>query len=142
MGLKIAEEEDIETVVKLGMNFLEASPHKNIGTEEGIRNLATRLIQGDRKNGIILLHDDNAFLCGVSTPSLFGDQLVAAEVAWWVEPEARGNGAGKVLLDAFEYWAEQIGCKSIMMMSLDPEVGQLYEKFGYTLREYVYMKAI
>lgn len=142
MGLKIAEEEDIETVVKLGMNFLAASPHKNIGTEDGIRNLITKVVLGDRRSGIVLLYDDVAFLGALSMPSLFGDQQIAAEVAWWVEPEARGNGAGKILLEAFEYWAGQIGCKKLMMMSLDTEVGKFYEKEGYTLQEYVYMKEI
>lgn len=64
-------------------------------------------------------------------PSLLGPFLAAQEIAWWVEPEARGVGLG--MLQEYEEWAWGKGAKAVKVASLAvfPETEKIYERLGY-----------
>jgi GNAT superfamily N-acetyltransferase len=81
-------------------------------------------------------------LLAVASKSLFSPHKTATEIGWYVSPDERGKEAGKQLLEAFEYWAQKVGCKYITMISLDDRVGKFYEKKGYSLLERAYMKVL
>lgn len=142
MSLKIATIEDLDLVVSMAVKFIEATEYKNLYTEDKIRELASNLLQADKDKTIIFLYGDVGFLAGVTSPFLFGDVKQASEVAWWVEPSARGKEAGKELIKVFEYWAHKVGCKVVTMVSLDEKVGKIYEKNGYKLYERAYLKEL
>ena len=141
--IKVATEEDIETIMKLAKNFMEhANYYQQVDLDKS-RELALNFIKGDKKERIILLYDDIAMLVGMATPFVFGKALVASELVWWVEPQARNKEIGRALLEAFEYWAkEKAGCGFMTMSCLDNSVAKFYESNGYKLYEYAYFKEL
>lgn len=73
-------------------------------------------------------------------PSLLGPFLASQEVAWWVEPGARGLGLG--MLSDYEDWAIAKGAKAIEVKSLAvfPETEKIYQRAGYSRLETSWVK--
>lgn len=142
--IRIATDKDIDLIVDMATKFIETTPYKDIYSVGQLRKVVTHMVSPltDRNNQIILLSDNGGFLAALATPSLFGDFRQATEMAWWVEPDARGKKAGGELLRAFEFWAKKVGCKLATMSSLDDKVGKYYEKNGYKLYERAYVKEV
>lgn len=140
MGLRVAKEEDLPQILEMSLKFAKTTSFSADMDPGFIENLIKNLIAGN--NTIILLHENKGFIAGLVTPFLFGDAKVATEIAWWVEPKERKNGVGQELLEAFEYWAKEMNCSYVTMVSLDHKLGKLYTKNGYRIREYAYMKEI
>jgi GNAT superfamily N-acetyltransferase len=71
-------------------------------------------------------------------------EMVANEMFWWVQPEARGQG--RSLLEAYEAWAGEQGARYLTMVHLSnsmPErLRKLYERRGYRESETHYIKEI
>jgi GNAT superfamily N-acetyltransferase len=140
--MKIATHEDFDTIYEMAMHFLEASPYKDLGDKDTIAVLIGDILNSAPSERIIVF-SEGGFIVGAVTPFLFGPYRLATEVAWWVEPEHRGNGEGLKLLEAFEYWAKNVAqAKLISMSSLDKTVEKYYRKSGYKLYERAYMKVL
>lgn len=75
-------------------------------------------------------------------PDLYTGEMVASEVFWFVLPEHRG--VGLALLDAYEKWARDEGCREVRMIHLSglmPErLKALYQRRGYCEVEVAYGK--
>lgn len=73
-------------------------------------------------------------------PSLLGPFLASQEIAWWVEPDARGVGLG--MLEEYEQWALRKGAKAIEVKSLAafPGTEKIYERIGYERLETSWVK--
>lgn len=141
--MKIATLEDISVVQDMGLSFLRDSPYKDYGNEEVVKELIVSVINSSPTEKIVIFSEDEGFIMGVALPFLFGTQLLATEIAWWVNPTMRGTGVGKKLLEAFEYWAKNVAnCEYISMTSIDDEVGNYYKSKGYGLYERAYMKVL
>lgn len=138
--MHIATKDDLDDLERMGMNFLEASPYKEFGDREIINDLLKGIVNGVPTDRIAII-SESGFILGVATGFLFGPYKLASEIAWWVEPEARGTGEGLKLLEAFEYWAKNVAeCKLVSMTSLNKTVEKYYKKNGYKLYERAYMK--
>lgn len=142
MDIRIATIDDLDLVVNMFCRFGENSPYKNYVGKEQITNVMKNILEADNNEKIILLHGEVGMIIGIATPFLYGPHIVATELAWWVNPEARNSSVGKELLNAFEFWAKRVGCTLITMISLDDQLGNYYEKRGYSLFERAYMKEI
>jgi len=98
--------------------------------------------------GVIFILEDETEIYGalgaVKYPDFNSGQLIACEMFWYVAQEKRGEGLS--LLDAFEKWAKDEGCKYINMTYLAdsmPEIiKRIYERRGYTLAEVAYKKEV
>lgn len=72
----------------------------------------------------------------------FGAGKWAHETAWYIEPEARGRSAIR-MLDAYEAWAREQGCVRVCMASLATnDVSRLYERRGYAPAETHFVKTL
>src|SRR5258705_13398483 len=132
--MKVATLVDLPEIADMSMKFIETTGYVPFADRTTIERLITNLITGEQNEKIIIFEPCVGFLAGCVVPFLFGPHLLANEIAWWVEPEIRGNGIGKEFLSAFEYWArEKAGCTMLSMVSLDDEIGKVYEKRGYKL---------
>lgn len=141
--MKIATIEDLPEVLEMSMKFLSKSGYEKYSDEGQIRNLIETVVTGAQNQMIILLQPGVGFIAGQVSPFVFGPNLIASEIAWWVNEDKRKSGAGVELMDAFEYWAKNVaGCTMITLTSLDPKVGKIYEKKGYKLHERAYMKEL
>ena len=139
--MRKATKDDMLEIVRMGQAFADA-----LGEEHDITSIlqtANNLIDNDI--GVILI-DDHAMAGALVVPNFFhNSRLIATELFWWVDKEARGNGSGKKLLNGLESWAKEQGAERLTMVgmeSLDPRVGLLYEKAGYTKFETNYVRAL
>lgn len=77
-------------------------------------------------------------------PDMYDGEPVATEAFWWVKPERRGQGMR--LLQEFEEWARECGCRRMLMVhleSLQPmALGRIYERRGYVKAETHYLKEV
>ena len=73
----------------------------------------------------------------------FGPVWLAQETVWWIDPACRGTAAVR-MLDAYEAWAAEQGCKFAGMagMGEDPVVRKLYERRGYRAAELHFLKVL
>lgn len=95
-------------------------------------------------NGICLVADDvSGFILLCETTALCSNTPIAAEVAWYVTPSARGRSGIDLLNAAFKY-CEVKGIKLLSMMymesSMPASIERIYKKAGMTLRETTYVK--
>src|SRR5688572_6291922 len=142
MSLRIANIQDFDLVFSMAKKFAEASGYSKHMEEDKIKAIITDLLNGPQERKIIILHGEEGLLAGLVAPFTFGTALMATEVAWWVEPDARGKNVGAELMDAFEFWAKKVGCSLVIVSSIDDKVGKYYEKRGYKLHERAYLKEV
>src|SRR3972149_4409509 len=116
MGLRVATIEDLPIILNLAMKFAKSSPYSEYVNEDKIKKIAEGFLSSEHQDKIILLYDDIGMIVGLVSPFMFGNNRVATELAWWIEPNERGKKAGKELLDAFEFWAKKVGCSIVTMM--------------------------
>jgi len=143
MSLRIATAEDFDLVFSMAKKFVESTDYNEHADDEAIKRLITEFLNSDNTDKIILLYGFEGMIAGLAFPFIYGKDKMVTELAWWVEPESRGNETGAKLLEAFEYWArEVVKAKLVTMISLDDKVGKFYEKNGYALQERTYMKVL
>jgi GNAT superfamily N-acetyltransferase len=138
--MKIAELEDVDTILAMAMQFVRATGYEKLSDEETIKNLITQYVTSSSTDCIIIF-DEFGFIAGRCTDFPFGPGKIASETAWWIDPDSRGQNRGQKLMQAFEYWAKVIAeANMISMTSLDKDVEKIYKKNGYKLYERAYMK--
>ena len=143
MGIRVASIDDLELLVSMGKKFLDASPYAKLSDDAFIMQYASEFLSNpDPLKHVALLYDDQGVIGGKAERFPWGHVFRAYELMWWVEPEARSKGVGQELIEAFEYWAKQVGCKEIVMVGLDDRTCQFYEKNGYSLYERGYVKEL
>lgn len=135
--IRVATESDINAVLDMALKFVKNTGYKDIYNEYKV----TSMILYCMEHGIVLMHD-YGFVMGLADQFIYGSTSMATELAWWVDPDHRGDGVGKELLEGFESWAKSIGCSYVTMISIDDNVGKYYEKKGYKLYERAYMKEL
>jgi len=141
--VRVATVADINEIADMSMRFMETTGYTAFSDRSTIEELIMNLIIGVQNEKIIIFQPGVGFLAGCATPFLFGPHILATEIAWWVEPEERGNGVGEEFLNAFEYWAkEKAGCTMLSMVGLDDKLQKFYEDKGYKLYERAYMKVL
>lgn len=135
---------DLPAIVKMGCEFLETTSYKAIATPdpERIFDLIAGMMLNP--NNIVLVADKDGVAVGLIAmyivPNHVTGTLMAGEVVWWVNPDARG--CGSKLLAAAEQWAKDQGAEAIHMIAPTDRVGQYYLAKGYTFVESTYQKAL
>ena len=73
-------------------------------------------------------------------------KLIAREIAWWVDPGKRGNGAALSLLRGFKNWAIGCGASGMILASMNNLNGNglasLYKRLGFTPVEEAYVMSL
>jgi GNAT superfamily N-acetyltransferase len=147
--IRNATEADVETIVKMARHFIAFAPHAAVAEydDEDLANAARACMQ----HGLLIVAEqDNeiiGMLLGIISSLWFARRtLWASELAWWVEPAARGGTAGIRLVTAFQDWARDQGAKVVAMSSLhldhDGRVGNVLERMGFSPSEHTYIKRI
>jgi GNAT superfamily N-acetyltransferase len=147
--IRNATEADVDTIVKMARHFIAFAPHAAVAEydDEDLANAARACMQ----HGLLIVAEqDNeiiGMLLGIVSGLWFAPRtLWASELAWWVEPAARGGTAGIRLVTAFQNWALKQGAKVVAMSSLhldhDTRVGNVLERMGFEQSEHTYIKRI
>lgn len=90
----------------------------------------------------VAISKEGGILLAMCGKSLLGPFVQSSEIAWWVNPDKRGNSLDMIKL--YEEWAISKEVKFIEVKSLNifRETERLYEKLGYEPTETSWIKVI
>ena len=141
-----ADATDMDAVLRAGRGLYGAARFESIAPfdEERLRNLVEA---ADNNGTAVLVAMVDGRTVGVKALSLSQvwfspTALVAQELFWWVDPEHRGRGVGRALLEAAEKWAQDKGAKLFLAVIYEgSERGpSVCERAGYRLFENTWAK--
>ena len=137
---------DINAIVAMGGRFLSSTTYRGRIKDNPTQRAALVMHLIDSDNSVIFVADKGddelvGFLGLFTYRHPMSDQLFAAEIAWWVEPEARGK-TGLQLLSAGETWAKNQKAEVLQMIAPIQELEQLYLRRGYIPIERHFQKAM
>ena len=138
--IREATVQDIPRIVEMGRHFIEQSEYTETVkyNPQQLKKLTEGVIENDL--GAVFLSEVDGQITGFIAALLFDNpfsgELTASDLAWWVEPDARGSGVR--LLRRAEKWAKGRGATAMNMVAPNPRVGQLYSRLGYRQIENVY----
>lgn len=119
------------------------------GTEanqELLEDYTTAILSDPTSNVIIqLFHNDTlvGYIVGcINYKPFFNFEKLAVEHGWYVQPDHRKYSMK--LLEAFETWAELMGCKkmSVTHYGEDERLNKIYKRKKYKPLEVVYIKEL
>ena len=142
--IREATEDDIPRLVEMGRRFIEESPYKEFiaSNSEQMESLVGQILANPQ--GRILLSEKdgipNGMLALIAFPHYFSGEIIAGELVWWVDPEARAGGTGLKLMRKAEQLATEMGAVKMQMVAPDERIGKLYQHFGYKKVESTYQR--
>jgi GNAT superfamily N-acetyltransferase len=135
---------DVPRLVAMGLRFRRESPYAALFAEnvDQLTDLAERLVTGEASTMLVEARGGAVLgMIGLTVyPESFSGVPVCGEVAFWVEPEARGAGVG--LVRAAEAWAQAHGCQVLHLGAPDARVETFYERLGYVPVERSYHRRL
>lgn len=143
-GIRAATAADVPALVAMGCRFLaETSYGARLRCDPvHMTHFALALLQ--HHDGHIFVAEQDGHPVGMLAVQCFlhpysGDRY-AAELWWWVNPEARGHGLR--LLRAAEVWAKAHGAVKLHMIAPTDTIGHLYARRGYVPLETTYERSL
>ncbi len=152
--IRLATELDDYRLIQMLKEAHTEGPYKNTQSFSEARALeVVRTIRRQGKeHGIILIAEEEktkaiiGIFGAMVTFSSFSLDPLAAELLWWVHPQARKTRLSILLVDAYEMWAEKIGVKKLVIGSMENDHAEAIDKFykrrGYALTERTYCKEL
>jgi len=131
---------DIPRLVEMGRRFIRESSYR--GRIAMNPRALKRLMEGlvGLPNGAVFVAPEVGKINGMIGVHIYNhpmsDELVAAELFWWVEPEARG--VGLKLLKRAERWAENMGASRMQVVAPNERVASIYQRRGFSKLEVQY----
>ncbi len=148
MVIRRAVDSDIGRIVDMGARFYSLTSYRAVASfdHDAVRALAEHLL----REGVLLVAETDSDVIGMAglvlAPLPFNPAaMFAHEVMWWVEPQARGLGAGRALVEAIETACREAGADAIQMVHLSsspPEAAAIYERAGYSHTESCFTKRL
>ena len=144
---------DIDKIVAYGEQFWEFTRYKQLDqvpyNARHVEEMLRDLMGTWNKGFALVIEDDEGEVKGfglvVQTPLIWNrDYKVAGELAYYLDDEVRGSGAGIQLLNAMEKLARKRGMNYMAMISMNHsmDVGPLYKRMGYTETETTWTKEL
>lgn len=147
MTIRKATLDDMPQLLAMGEQFAQYAPFDVEYSPEGTAAFLAALME----SGLVMVaeQDDRitGAIVGALAPMWYSPgNLIASELAWWVDSEHRGSRAAIQLIKAFEAWAKDSGARIITMSDLrigeDYPAGPLFERLGYRVSERAHTKEI
>ena len=148
--IRTLEKEELKKLAGYAYEFYEES--KTLGAIGFVKEkfVAAWGALYDHGTGIIIVMEDEdtrefyGALGAIIVHDLYSDTMTATEAFWYVMKRRRGEGT--TLLNAFEAFSRQQGCKYTRMIylqdSMPDAVRGMYERRGYVIAEVSYQKEI
>ena len=149
--IRKAKESDLGIGIRLGKDFHDASPMKNVAdySEDTVKNLLIKALHEENTLLLVAELDDKivGFTCCILYPLYFNSNFnVAQELWWWMTPDARGKGIGKRMFEGIQDWAKEKKAKALFMVALENDhseiIGSIYTKSGLKPLEKTFFKEI
>jgi|SRR5688572_33318344 len=146
--VRLATNDDVQSIVRMGRAFWASIPYSDVPYCPD--SLAATCHQMIAQGLLIYAEIDgkSAGALGALASPLFVNReyMVAAELFWWVQPEYRNTGVGKLMFRELETAAKAAGVYRLSMMAVEglelEKAAKMYERDGYTSAERTWSKAL
>lgn len=141
--IRRATHADIPRLVAMGERFIgDVYPAALTFNGDALAALSKQLIDGvgvvfvaEHANGDVL-----GMIALIAVAHPMSGEMVATELVWWIDPEARGGRAALALLAEAEEWAKLQGATRLQMIAPNDKVCRFYERLGFEKVEVAYMR--
>jgi GNAT superfamily N-acetyltransferase len=144
--IRPATHEDIPRLVAMGEQFIADSEYWRFVACDPERMGITCAWLINNETNALLVDADNERIAGmiglVTYTHPVSGAMVATELFWWVDPEARDGRRGLRLLRAAEAWAKAAGAACIQMVAPSERIEQLYARLRYSRVEVTYQRSL
>lgn len=151
MLARLIQEADFDSVVGLAAEMhAEAPTYRDFAFDpDRVRSLCQLCLDANEWICVVV-EDDDGLLIGFTAagvvPTLFGHELVAEDLAFYVHPSRRGTTAAVRMLRMIETWAKALGAKAIRMgitTGTNPaQTAKFLSRFGYVETGWLYTKSV
>lgn len=150
VDIRKATADDVRAITSLGLQFIGKLKVNTAPDPDRVAEAIGAVVCGDRSAGFVAERNGQVvgFILGALVP-LWWDSFdwSAIELAWWLNPEARGGSAAVRLVQQFEAWAAACGVHRVVLSDVEFEdnahpAGVLIERLGYTLHERAFIKQL
>lgn len=141
---------DVAALVAHGREFLMAAMPAGYSYDEaGAAGLVSTLIASPA--GLVVVAERDGRIVGglvaIAYKAPFCVEFQAREIAWWVEPSARGSRRVFEMLDRLEEFGSAMGCKHAVISTIDSVSPPALTRFltarrGYDHAENAYILAL
>lgn len=147
MIVRRAELADVPAIVAMGLRFAAEEYRDYLNPDEAsLTQLAQNVISGPTSIGFVAQEATDGPVVGMIGLMTYrqpmSGALVATEIVWWMEPEARGAKAAIHLLNKGETWAREQGATKFQMIAPTDHVGHFYERMGFKKLETHYQRIL
>lgn len=143
--IRLATSADAPAIVAMALQFIRDTGYRAIvrPNPPQLETLVAFLLE----HGAIFVVDRGGVLVGMMAVTVvvhpMSGEVTGSEVAWWLQPEARGGTAAIRMLAAGEAWALERGATSFEMIApAASTVGELYRRRGYSEVETVFRRPL
>lgn len=134
-----AREQDIIPMGNLGYQMYKEGAFKDLDWDfDKVHRLTERYINNPSTHFALCAYDEDklvGMIMGYLTPYYFGNDILACDHLWYVDPSYRGSRTGLRLLKEFRSWALDHGAKEVCIgISTGTDVdrtGALLERIGF-----------
>jgi GNAT superfamily N-acetyltransferase len=112
-------------------DLIRSFPSPPTRTPDGYAD-ALRIKLSDQSYATLVAEDKDrliGYLAGYAHRTFYAGGSIAWVDEIWVEPDYRGQGTGRLLMDAFEGWASRQGCLQVSLATSG--AAAFYERLGY-----------
>lgn len=136
---------DVPAIVRMGLRFADTEYRGFLpATAVSIATLARAVMDGP--DALLLVCELDSAVVGMLAASAYVQPMtgetIATEIAWWMEPEARGSREALRLLASAEAWAKTKGASKFQMIAPTDHVGKFYERLGFSRIETHYQRSL
>ena len=149
LNLKLGTMDDLDELIPLVVEHCAEGPYKDI-TPDAHKIEETLIGAIALDIGLVLMVMDGDTLAGVLVaiaPELpFSRTRIALEIMVNVRPQYRKTKAFEMIREAYEYWANKLGCAGAhlgdMKNTNSERLENVYPRWGYELIERNYVKRL
>jgi len=149
IDVRLAEPADLPSCLDMTARFHAASPISDVAPFDldGMAVTLKEMLSNPRAGVWLALRNSQPVgVAGALLYPLYFNPAyeVVQELFWWLNPDARGSGAGEKLFQTLQTWAKDSGASAVFMIALaDNRVGKMdsfYKRAGFQPMERTYMK--
>jgi len=143
--------EDYEAYLPMAKNFLASTPMGKFVpfNEATFQKFFANAVENPEV-AVWIAEYENKAIGGVGAaayPMFFNPEYVfVQEIWWWLEPESRGKGAGKLMFQEIENWTKEKNAKAVVMCAFENEkikkIETLYARQGFQPMERTFLKEV
>lgn len=153
MSVRVATIDDVSEVYRLCLGFKAISPYADHPiSETHFLGFLNHYLKPKPEEHNVFVYEREGKLRGIIAGLItvgshfFDEHRVATELVWYVEPELRTGMAPIRLLQAYERWAELMGCKKVSLSAVENShreaLTKMYNKMGYESTEETFVREI